>query len=284
MGSNLTARTQQAAAIQANPQQGAKPTIGSMIQSMRGEIARALPRHLDADRIARIALTAVRKDPKLERCDPASFMGALLTASQLGLEPGGPAGEAYLVPYGRECTLIIGYQGFAKLFWQSPMAKHLDAQAVYDNDEFDYEYGLAPFLRHKPALGNRGNVKCFYAVAALTSGATAFVVLSPEDVKALRGSSGPNGNIKDPMHWMSRKTAVRQLVKLLPKSADLARAIEADEKVRTDLHEDAIDLPMAAPVQQITASEQGPVNASTGELDDAAAADAAWLAEQGATS
>lgn len=273
MGNNLAARAQQAATIQANPQQGPQ-TIGALIQSMRGEITRALPKHMDGDRMARIALTALRRDPKLERCDPKSFMGALLTAAQLGLEPG-VSGEAYLVPYGRECTLIVGYQGYAKLFWQHPLAKHLDAQAVYENDEFDYAYGLEPFLRHKPALGNRGDVVAFYAVAALTSGATAFVVLSPDDVKALRGSSGPNGGIKDPMHWMSRKTAVRQLVKLLPKSADLARALEADERVRTDLNEDAIDLPMSAPVQQI---EQGPVDTATGELDpEVAAADEAWM-------
>lgn len=274
MGTNLAARAQQAATVQTAPQQGGPQTIGSLITRMQGEIARALPKHMDADRMARIALTAVRRDPALERCSPASFMGALLTAAQLGLEPG-VSGEAYLVAYKQECTLIVGYQGYAKLFWQHPMAKHLDAQAVYERDEFDYAYGLEPFLRHKPALGNRGDVVAYYAVASLTSGASAFVVLSPEDVRALRGSAGPSGKIKDPMHWMARKTAVRQLVKLLPKSADLARAIEADDKVRTDLNEDAIDLPMAEPVQQIASSEQGPVDTATGEIDDEA--DQQWL-------
>lgn len=274
MGTNLAARAQQAATVQTAPQQGGPQTIGSLITRMQGEIARALPKHMDADRMARIALTAVRRDPALERCSPASFMGALLTAAQLGLEPG-VSGEAYLVAYKQECTLIVGYQGYAKLFWQHPMAKHLDAQAVYERDEFDYAYGLEPFLRHKPALGDRGDVVAYYAVASLTSGASAFVVLSPEDVRALRGSTGPNGKIKDPMHWMARKTAVRQLVKLLPKSADLARAIEADDKVRTDLNEDAIDLPMAAPMQQIEPSEQGPVDTGTGEIDDET--DQQWL-------
>lgn len=278
MANDLTARTRQAANLATNPQQGT-PTIGSLIQSMRGEIARALPKGMDGDRMARIALTVLRKDPKLQNCTPESFMGALLTSAQLGLEPGA-GGEAYLVPYGRECTLIIGYQGYAKLFWQHPLAKHLDAQAVHENDEFDYAYGLEPFLRHKPALGDRGKVHAFYAVAALTSGATAFVVLSPEEVKALRGTSGPNGGIKDPMHWMSRKTAVRQLVKLLPKSANLSRALEADEKVRTDLDEDAIDLPMAAPTQieqSVNVPDVGTVDASTGEIQDDPA-DAEWLA------
>lgn len=266
MGRDLSTRVQQSTQVQQG-QQGAPQSIGQMITRMVPEIQRALPKHMDADRIARIALTVLRKDPNLGACSPESFMGALLTASQLGLEPGA-SGEAYLVPYKRECTLIVGYQGYAKLFWQHPMAKHLDAQAVYERDEFDYEYGLEPFLRHKPALGDRGQVIAFYAVASLTSGASAFVVLSPDDVKKLRGGKvGGNGGIADPMHWMAKKTAVRQLVKLLPKSAELARAMDWDEKVRTDLHEDAIDAPPAdAPMQVIEQTPQGAVDTVTGVL------------------
>jgi len=218
-----------------------QPTIGSVIQQLRPEIARALPKHMDADRMARMALTVLRKDPKLARCTPESFAGALLTSAALGLEPG-VNGEAYLVPYGRECQFIIGYQGFAKLFWQSPLAAHLDAQAVHEKDDFDYEYGLAPMLRHKPALGvDRGNVIAYYAVAKLTTGASAFVVLSAEEVKSLRGGKvGPSGNIPDPMHWMERKTALRQLVKLLPKSATLNAALEVDEKKGTELRREQL--------------------------------------------
>jgi recombination protein RecT len=210
--------------------QGQRPqTIANFIQDLQPEIARALPKHMDADRMARLALTVVRQTPKLAQCEPASFAGALLTSAALGLEPG-VNGEAYLVPYGKECQFIIGYQGMAKLFWQSPLAQHLDAQAVYENDDFDYAYGLEPFLRHKPARSNRGDVIAYYAVAKLTTGASAFVVLSPEEVKALRGGkTGPSGKIADPMRWMERKTVLRQLIKTLPKSASLVSALNADE-------------------------------------------------------
>lgn len=292
MGNDLAARAQQAAAVQTAPQPNQGPrSIGSLIQDLRPEMERALPKHMDADRMARIALTTLRQNPGLNASTPESFMGSLLTCSQLGLEPGA-GGEAYLVPYRHkrgplagktECQLIIGYQGYAKLFWQSPMAQHLDAQAVYERDAFDYEYGLEPYLRHKPALGDRGKVIAYYAVAALTTGGKAFVVLSPDEVQSLRGGKvGPSGNIADPMRWMERKTVLRQLVKLLPKSTNLARALEADEKVRTDLSEASIDEPMrqipAEPVRQIEQTEQGPVDTATGELDpEAAAADEAWM-------
>lgn len=239
-------------------QQQKRPSLAQIVQRMQPEIARALPKHMDADRMARLALTVLRQTPKLADCSPESFAGALLTAAALGLEPG-INGEAYLVPHGRECTLIIGYQGMAKLYFQHPDAQHLDAQAVHEHDAFDYAYGLDPFLRHKPALGERGKVIAYYAVASLKSGSRLFVVLSPDQVKALRGGKvGTSGNIADPMHWMERKTTLKQLFKLLPKSTSLAQAVQADERTGAELQ--------SARVPEAITSAGEPVNPETGEI------------------
>lgn len=244
------------------------PSIGKIIQQMQPELGRALPRGMDADRMARLALTVLRQSEmaaqksgnpnmSLANCSPQSFAGALMMAAALGLEPG-VNGEAYLVPYKRECQLIIGYQGYAKLFWQNPLARHLDAQAVYENDEFDYEYGLAPRLSHKPARGERGNVIYYYAVATLSTGGSAFVVLTPQEVKKLRGGKvGSSGNIDDPMRWMERKTVLRQLVKTLPRSTNLNAAMQADEEMGTSLR------------ARKAADSVMQINASTGEILDA---------------
>lgn len=222
------------------------PSIGKVIQQMQPELRRALPKGMDADRMARLALTVLRQSEmqarqsgrpnmSLANCSPQSFAGALLTAAALGLEPG-VNGEAYLVPYKRECQLIIGYQGYAKLFWQNPLARHLDAQAVHANDEFDYGYGTEPFLRHKPARGDRGEVIYYYAVATLSTGGSSFVVLTPEEVRKLRGGKvGTSGNIDDPMKWMERKTALRQLIKTLPRSTQLNAAVSVDEEMGSSL-------------------------------------------------
>lgn len=213
------------------------PTLAQMITNLKPEFEQALPKHVSVDRVMRIAITALRINRALNQCTPASFLGALMTASQLGLEVNTPAGEAYLIPYGDECTLVIGYQGIVKLFWQHPDAKHIDAQAVYENDEFDYAYGLEPFLTHKPARRDRGQIVAYYAVATLKTGGSAFAVLTPEDAKALRGGKvGPDKRFKggDPMHWMERKTALKQMLKLLPKTVELTVAVAADEQVRTD--------------------------------------------------
>lgn len=256
-----------------------RPSLAVMIERLKPEIARALPKHVSVDRITRIAITALRRNMQLNACTPESFLGALLTASQLGLEVNTPAGEAYLIPYRDECTLVIGYQGIVKLFWQHPQAKHIDAQAVYERDEFDYAYGLNPFLSHKPARGDRGQVIYYYAVATLTGGGSAFAVLTPEDVRALRKASGPNGGIPDPMHWMERKTAIKQMLKLLPKTVELTAAVTADEQVRTDysrsledmeVHAPAIEAPASAPAAEEPAAEEP---AETVDVDAAAAQD-----------
>jgi recombination protein RecT len=224
-------------------------TIAQFIEVMKGEMARALPRHLNADRLARIALTEVRRTPLLARCTQQSFGGALMTCAQLGLEPG-VTGEAYLLPFRNnrqdiyEVQLIIGYQGMAKLFWQSPLAKSLDAQAVYENDDFDYAYGLEPRLYHRPALGDRGGVLAFYAVAILVNGGSAFIVMSPSDIEKIRQRSRAkdDGPWKTDYEAMARKTCLRQLFKLLPKSPEMAQAMAQDEAVRTDLSADALDI------------------------------------------
>ena len=255
--------------------------VAGFIRQLTPEIQRALPKGLDGDRVARLALTVVRKshmdamkagkpNMSLANCSPESFAGALLEAASLGLEVGA-GGEAYLAPYKRECTLIVGYQGMAKLFYQHPMAKHLDCQAVHENDDFDYAYGTEPYLRHKPALKDRGEIVAYYAVASLNSGASAFLVLSPEEVRALRGGKvGSSGNIPDPQHWMERKTVLRQLVKMLPKSSNLNRAMDADEKRGTELRQaqrQAIEAPAQPQEQQ---GEQPPpgVDATTGEAGE----------------
>jgi recombination protein RecT len=261
--------------------------LAAFIDGMKGEIARALPRHMNPERMARIALTCVRTTRNLDKCTTASFGGALMTCAQLGLEPG-PTGEAYLLPFRNtylskqatkkaghdvevfEVQLVIGYQGMVKLFWQSPLAKSLDAQAVHENDFFDYEYGLRPRLEHKPSLNDRGRAIAYYAVATMTNGGSAFVVMSPFDIETIRKRS----KAKDDGPWatdyvaMAKKTCLRQLYKLLPKSAELAQALLHDGGVRTDASAEAIDLtPSYIEGEVVGESDEAAPAAMAGEFE-----------------
>lgn len=218
-------------------------TIAGLITDMKSEIARALPRGMDADRIARLALTQVKKTPRLAECTAQSFAGALLTSSAIGLEPG-VNGECYLVPYRdrksgqTECQLIVGYQGIAKLYWQSPLAEYIDTQWVGENDEFDYMKGLNPYLQHRPKLGDRGKPILYYAVVRVKGSTTPiWDVFTAEQIQILRnGKVGTSGDIADPERWMERKTALKQVLKLAPKSTRLDKGMTSDESSGTELY------------------------------------------------
>ena len=142
--------------------------IRSLIKSMEGEIAKALPSVITPERFTRITLSALSTNPKLSECSANSFLGAMMTAAQLGVEPNTPLGQAYLIPYrnhGRlECQFQLGYKGLIDLAYRSGEVKMIQAHTVYENDDFTYELGLEPKLHHIPAKSDRGAPIFFYAV------------------------------------------------------------------------------------------------------------------------
>lgn len=226
-------------------------TTAQLLKVLTPEIQRALPKGMDADRIARLVLTEIRKNPKLAECTQQSFAGALLTASALGLEPG-VNGECYLVPYKDnkrrvvDCQLIVGYQGIVKLFWQHPLADYVAAEWVGSNDTFRYVKGLNPILEHTEAKGDRGVPVFYYAIVRAKGRQAQWNVFSPEEIQKLRrGKVGPSGDIPDPQHWMERKTALKQVLKLAPKSTRLDMAIKADEASGAELSR-SMDIPAIA--------------------------------------
>lgn len=207
-----------------------------LLEKMEGEIARCLPKHLTPERMTRIALTELRKTPKLLECDPKSFIASIMMASQLGLEPG-ILGSCYLIPFfnsnkgSYECQFMPGYRGFLDLARRSGQIVSLVSRAVYSNDEFSYEFGLKEDLIHKPAMGERGELVAVYAVAILKDGGHQFDVMSKKDVDVIRIQS----KSKDKGPWvthyeeMAKKTVLRKLFKWLPCSVEMQKAVSLDE-------------------------------------------------------
>jgi recombination protein RecT len=203
----------------------------------QNEIKRALPRHMTPDRMARIALTELRRVPKLMECNPKSFFGAVIQASQLGLEPGGGLGHAYLVPYKQECQLIIGYRGMIDLARRSGQIVSITARVVHEKDEFSYAYGLNEKLDHTPfADGDPGRLIYVYAVARLKDGGVQFEVMSKADVDKIRqrSKSSSSGPWVTDYEAMAKKTVIRQIFKYLPVSVELRTAMDLDERADTD--------------------------------------------------
>jgi recombination protein RecT len=217
----------------------------AMLDQFKGEIARALPKHINPDRMARIALTAFRMTPKLGECDPRSVFAAVIQSSQMGLEVG-LMGEAHLVPFGNQCQLIPGYTGLMKLARQSGLVQDIYAHEVRVNDNFTLKLGMERSLEHEPltTLGGfpaaddeRGDVAGFYAVAVFKDGSRTFVAMGRKEIEKIRDNSRGYQSAKrykKESVWdsdftaMGLKTAIRRLCKFLPKSPELASALALD--------------------------------------------------------
>lgn len=222
-------------------------SIADLIKAMEPEIKKALPEVITPERFTRMALSALNTTPKLKECTQISFLTALMNAAQLGLEPNTPLGQAYLIPYKNkgnlECQFQIGYKGLIDLSYRNPQMQIIQAQAVYENDEFEYELGLNPVLVHRPALQDRGAVKLFYGLFKLTNAGFGFEVMSKADMdayakeysKAFDTSFSP---WKSNYIGMAKKTVIKQALKYAPLKTDFRKALSTDETIKTKFCED----------------------------------------------
>lgn len=212
-------------------------TIADFIQTnLSQQIAKVLPQHLTADKMVKLALGAIRKDPKLGLCSQASFGQCIMELSELGLSMNTPLGEAYLIPRenkkgGLDCTYIIGYQGYIALARRSGDIKKIYADVVRDGDYFIYERGLEEKLVHRPGDQVNATVTHAYAIAWLvTSDQPVFVVLNKSQIGKRKERSPTSAKSYSP--WssdyeaMCKKSAVRALWPWLPRSVEMAKAFD----------------------------------------------------------
>lgn len=231
----------------------AKPkTIQQYIKSMEGEIAKALPSVITPERFTRILLSAISVNPQLAQCTPNSFLGAMMTSAQLGLEVNTPLGQAYVLPYKNhgklEAQFQLGYKGLIDLAYRSGEVEVIQAHVVYANDEFHCEYGLEPKLTHKPADKDRGEPVKVYAMFKTKSGGYGFEVMSMDDVrqhasKYSKSYSSGFSPWKTNFEEMAKKTVLKRVLKYAPLKSDFVRAVVQDEGVKYGLSDDMYEVP-----------------------------------------
>lgn len=224
--------------------------MGDLLKRMHTQIEKALPSVITPERFTRIALTAYSRNEKLQECTAESFLGSMMQAAQLGVEPNTPLGQAYLIPYRNrgvmEVQFQLGYRGMIDLAYRSGEVQNIQAHEVYENDTFEYELGLNPKLRHVPALKDRGEVILYYAVFKLTNGGVGFEVMSKEDVEAFakkKSKTYGTGPWQSDFDAMAKKTLVKRLLKFAPLKSDFVRAVTADETIKSGISENMTDLP-----------------------------------------
>jgi len=133
------------------------------------QLSKSLPRvGVTADRMIRILFSSIAQTPKLADCTTKSLFNVIIQCAQIGLEPNTALGHAYIIPFGNNATLIIGYKGLIELCRRSKEFSNIYAQEVYDGDYFEIEIGTTPNIKHKPSfeiVHNENNILGCYAVA-----------------------------------------------------------------------------------------------------------------------
>lgn len=236
-------------------------------------LQRAGTRWLSAEQIKTQAMIAVARNPKLLNCSRFSFLESVVRAAELGLRFAGAGGEAYLIPYGNKCTLIIGYRGLCALARRTGKVIRLEARCVHEKDSFKIEYGDSQKLIHKPHLGpDRGEITCCYALGELRGGSVQLEVMTRVQIDQIRARSraGDTGPWKTDYEEMARKTVLRRLCKYLPFPTAFEDALAAEEPAMTEDQRRQIE----------TTEIPENVDIQTGEIVDAGQAGTDFVDEQ----
>lgn len=214
-----------------------KRDIRALINSdaVKNQLAMVLPKHMTADRMARVAITAILKTPKLMQCKPESLLQALMLCSQTGLEPDGR--NAHLIPYGDTVQVIFDYKGLVALAERNGV-KNIRAVAVCDNDEFNFEIKDGrPTVSHKIDWKRpRGNAYVFYGTC-LRNDELDVEVMHKDDIDAIRRRSKASGSgpwVTD-YEEMAKKTVLRRMSKRWDISPEAFDGINQDYDTPADI-------------------------------------------------
>lgn len=230
-------------------------TAAKSIKSLMPAIRLALPKHITPDRMSRIVLTAIRKNPDLLKCTQESLFGGILEACQLGLEINSPLQQAYLIPFNdknkgtKEATLVIGYRGMIDLMYRNPKVAQIIVRNVYEGDDFEFIPGITEeTYEHKTAeqkeietgipVKKGGYVATYMIVRTFTDNPKYPVIgtIFPPIYKAemdkirKRSKAGNSGPWVTDFEAMAKKSAVRKYFKFIPHATELPVPIR-DESV-----------------------------------------------------
>jgi len=221
--------------------------IRALLEKSRKQLEMALPKHMTADRLLRVAMTSIQRTPKLLDCTQQSLLACIMTCAQLGLEPDQFLGQAYLVPFKDNkkgivtCTLIPGYRGYIALARRSGEVQSVSAQVVYSKDRFSLQYGIDEKLEHVPyepderelsGKSPRGDFRGAYVVFKYKDGSYSFDYMNKAEIDRIRkrSKSSDDGPWVTDYDEMAKKTVIKRHIKLAPLSVEFARAAALEDR------------------------------------------------------
>lgn len=245
---NQIQKKQEQQAVAQNPMNSFQGIIKGQLQQQFKAIQSLVPKHMTPERLCRIGLNAISRNPKLMECTPETIVGAVVNCASLGLEPN-LLGHAYIVPFYNnktkkmEAQFQMGYKGALDLIRRTGQVSTISAHEVYEGDKFDYAYGLDDKLIHIPCgEDDESKITHFYAAYKLKDGGTGFVVMSRQQMDKHKDtftkSKNKDGKVFGPWadHYVSMalKTVILKLIKYMPISIEQQESQIAMEGLNKD--------------------------------------------------
>ncbi|MCF3960336.1 RecT family recombinase [Streptomyces fuscigenes] len=229
-------------AAEADPVQDSADAVLTWLRRYEGHVTDALPSHMEPEPF----LAAVRAVlPELRYCNPASVLQATLTAARFGLVPDGR--EAVITAEAGRATFIPTYRGYIALMHRTGQVASVRVGMVHEGDEYTFEPSAPSPLdfthRQDPARTekDRGAPLFAYAFVWFTNNARSQVAtVNREQMEEIRDEYSrayvaAEASGKRDSFWhtrpldMWRKTAIRQLEKVVPVSAEVRALVAADQ-------------------------------------------------------
>lgn len=213
--------------------------LQKLLTAHKANLQKALAKHMDPDRLIRIAVSAMHRQPTLQNCSIQSIVNSVVLSGVLGLEPNTPLGHAYLIPYGKECTFQPGYRGLMHLAIKSGSVKRFSPALVFEGDEFEQELGMNEKFRHVP-MQQSDEWLGAYSFARTPDGEYTWLYLPKANILHIRDTFSQSYKTQKTSPWitsedeMALKTAIKRHIKRLDVTIEVARAADLDDQADKD--------------------------------------------------
>lgn len=207
--------------------------LSNFMDKLKPQMALALPKHLTADRMTRLALTAFSTSEALQRCTTKSIAASIMTAGQLGLEPG-VNGAGFLVPYGTTCTFVPGWKGLVDLVSRSGRGTVFTG-VIFKDQEYTFIDGAKRdlIIHNETDLDDPEDITHAYAIGWVKDATMPIIELwRVSKLKKHRDKYNKQGvkhySFSD-WEMYCRKIPLLQVIKYMPCSIEVANAVALSE-------------------------------------------------------
>ena len=266
--------------------------FSGFMDKLKPQMALALPKHMSADRMSRLALTAFSTSPALQNCSPKSIAGSLMTAGQLGLEPG-VNGAGFLVPYGTTCTFVPGWKGLVDLVSRSGRGTVFTG-VIFSDQQYTFIDGARRdlIIHNETDLDDPSDITHAYAIGWVKDATMPIIELwrvsKLEKHRDKYNKVGKKHYSYRDWEMYARKVPLLQVLKYMPCSIEVSNAIAingAAEAGRGATIENGIVVDMDeqkfAEAAEVVGGQT--VDTSTGEISEKATAEKPAETKQEAT-